>query len=214
MKTINISKDKEYQTQRDNPTDPHGTCNTTASINALLSSGIRFNYPFGMQPEEHLTRFMESPESWEKMRKEYPWAVTQGYHPRHVHDMLAWGVNRLVGRTADIFRVDASIQEILFNIAAAQCAVNVCGRFTSYGHIVTVVGFTSEQDDVDACQEPGDIDLPRVIKIIIDDPYGNYFSKYQNPDGNNVYFPVADFNFLTREYGDHSKKWAHFFVRG
>jgi len=206
---INISKDNQYHTQRNNQFYPQGTCNTTASINALLASGISFDYPHDMQPEDYLTQILESPEAWKKLQKEYPQLITQGYHPRHVHKILEWAINdKLVKRKVVRFTTNASIHDILFHVYK-HGAVNVNGSFTEFGHIVTVMGYSTKQNNT--ITKPYDIQLDKIEYIIIDDPYGNYFKQYHDYHGNDIQFPLQVFNTLTKEYDNLNKKLAHFF---
>jgi len=207
---INLSRDSQYHTQRDNIFHPHGTCNTTASINALLASDISFEYPANMQPEDYLTQILESQEAWEKMKNEYPYFITKGYHPRHVHKMIEWAINeKLVKRQVTRFTTQATIRDILFHILQNRGAVNVNGRFTEFGHIVTVVGFETNQNN--QITKPYDIQLDKIQYIIIDDPYGNYFTKYKDVNGNDIKFTLQQFDYLTKEYNNLNAKWAHFF---
>lgn len=207
---INLSQESPYHTQRDNKFYPHGTCNTTASINALLASGISFDYPANVQPEDYLTLILESEEAWEKMKKEYPQFITKGYHPRHVHKIIEWAINeKLVKRQVVRFTTRATMKDILFHIVHNRGAVNVNGRFTEFGHIVTIVGFKSSQNN--SITKPQDIQLNKIEYVIVDDPYGNYFSGYKDFNGNDLKFPIDKLNYLIKEYNNLNSKWAHFF---
>lgn len=211
---VNISKNSEYHTQRNNIFHPQGSCNTTASINALRASNIDFDCPEGMQAEDYLTQILDTKESWDRMRRNFPWAIKGGYHPRHIHYMLEWAINKkLVGREVDNFHLDVSIKEILFHVLKNECAVNVNGRFTDFGHIVTVVGFKTFQDDLEYIYSPQDIDLKFVESIIIDDPYGNWHTGYNDPGGNDIEFSLEQFDWLTKNYNDENNKWGHLFLK-
>ena len=207
---IDISSDNEYRTQLDNRFFPNGTCNTTSMVNMLLTNNVEFQYPTDMQPEDYLTTLLESPEAWARMRQLYPWAVSKGYHPRHVHDMLAWAVNeKLVGRPVVKFSTQSSLAEIAYDIAVRKRACVVSGRFTSYGHIVAVVGLETSQEDIETVDNPGNIDIAAISAFIVDDPYGNYFTGYSSQQGNSIVFPIDAFDWVTREYANPSVKWAH-----
>ncbi|MEJ5361132.1 MAG: hypothetical protein WHV26_03630 [Spirochaetota bacterium] len=207
---INLSQNSQYHTQRDNKFYPHGTCNTTASINALLASGISFNYPDNVQPEDYLTLILESEEAWEKMKIEYPQFISKGYHPRHVHKMIEWAINeKLLKRQVVRFTTKSTIRDILYHIFHNQGAVNVNGRFTEFGHIVTIVGFKSSQTI--KIERPYDIQLDKIEYIFIDDPYGNYFTGYKDFNGNNLKFSLDKLNYLIKEYNNINAKWAYFF---
>ncbi len=207
---INLSKDIPYYSQRNNKFYPASTCNTTSMIVALLASGIQFEVPEETQAEDHLTQILESDEAWEKLQKDFPWAIKGGYSPRNVHGMLSWAVNdKLIGKKVTSFRTDADIEQIIFSVVKG-CAVVVGGQFTQYGHIVTVVGVETKQD-ISKINKPSDVNLDDVKSIIIDDPYGNYFTDYKDHKGNDIPFSLKQFNQLTREYNDPANKYAHFF---
>lgn len=204
---INLSQNTPYYSQRNNRFYPHGTCNTTAMIQALDASGIEYQYPKDMQPEDYLTQLLDSPDAWNRMRKLYPDAIRQGYSPRHVHEMLAWAVNELlVGRRVVEFKTNVSIKQILISILKGY-AVVVAGRFTKFGHIITVVGF-SYKEDIDL-NTP--IDYHKIDYIICDDPYGDWHSGYSNVNGNDTHFTFDDFNSLVKNYNNSESKMAHIF---
>lgn len=215
MVKIDISDDSEYHSQLNNKFFPQSTCNTTSIINGLYSSKIPFDWPKEEceQPEDYLTWLLNSDEAWEKMKREQPWAITQGYEPRNVHAMLEWATNeKLVGRKVDTFKYDYTIEELLFNIIKNKCTSVIGGRFTNYGHIVCLVGVQTNQTDIESVENPTQIKLDMIDKMIIDDPYGDYNTKYRSFKGNGVMFTLEKFTWLIKEYSI-NKKWAHFLSR-
>lgn len=207
---INLSKNIPYYTQRNNRFYPHGTCNTTAMVQALEASGLHFEYPQDMQPEDYLTQILDSQEAWDIMRSRYPWAIAGGYSPRHVHHMLVWAVNdKLFGRKVVEYKC-ISTQKIILSLLKGH-AVVVAGRFTKFGHIVAVVGFETSQEDITANSAPEYIDLLKISRIIIDDPYGNYHTGYKNVNGNDTPYTIQQFDWVVKEYNNLQKKWAHVF---
>lgn len=208
---INLSKDVSYYTQRNNRFYPYGTCNTTSMIQALEASGIPFDYPEGVQPEDHLTQILDTKEAWDIMKARHPWAVPGGFAPRHVHAMLDWAVNeKLVGQKIVEFRTNVSIKEILLSILRFH-AVVVGGRFTKYGHIVSVVGFDTTQKNLTPESSAEEINLEQVSHIIIDDPYGNFHTGYKDVNGNDTLYTVQQFDWVVKNYNNPNKKWAHIF---
>lgn len=212
MLLVNLSRDNDYHTQRNNRFIPMTSCNTTSAIMALKASRIRFDSPRGVQPEDHLTKLLLSNESHAIMRDKYPWAIRNGYPPNQVHGMLAWGVNRLVGRKVDQFKTDGTLQEIVWHLFKRRALI-VNGRFTRYGHMVCVIGFQSTQADWDI-ESQDDINLSQVIAITVDDPYGNYHQQYKDFSGNNIDFVLDEFHDLTRTYNADGSKWLHVFDGG
>ena len=115
-------------------------------------------------------------------------------------------------RKVDTFKLDATMEEILYTVGINKCAVNVNGRFTNFGHIVTVVGFSTEQNDLEMVEASEQIELNKIKSIIIDDPYGNWHSGYKDHRGNDVSFSLQQFDWLTKEYNQ-NRKWAHIFSK-
>lgn len=206
---INLSEHIPYYTQRNNKFYPNGTCNTTAMIQALDASGISYNYPKDMQPEDYLTQLLDSKDAWNRMRKLYPWAIAQGYSPRHVHEMLAWAVNDLlVGKKVVEFRQNISIRKICLSLLRGS-AVVVAGRFTKFGHIVCVVGLSYTGEI--ASQNEENIKYENINYMIVDDPYGNWHTGYTDVRGNDITFSFNLFNSLTKNYYNPENKLAHIF---
>lgn len=201
-----------YRTQRNNRIDPAQTCQVTSMIMALEASGIAFDYPKDEQPEDYLARLLDEPDAWAKLKKEYP--AMAGRPPREVHAILSWAVNeKLCKRRVTTFTTKVSTQEILWRIARHKSASVVSGRFTSYGHLVTVIGFETEQDRIEDLGSPGLLDLDKVQSVIVDDPWGNSKTGYRNQDGNDVVYSLQEFAHLTRVFDSLDAKWAHLFSR-
>ncbi len=204
----------DYHSQRNNAIAPGRTCNVTSMVMALKATGIPFESPEGIQPEDHLASLLGSPEAFEKRDREYPWAMLANVHPREVHELLSWAVNELlVGRPCTVFTTRASIQELLFRIARHQAASVVSGRFTKSGHIVALVGFECSGPDLSDAPSPGRVDLSAVSRVIIDDPWGDVRSGYRDVNGDDVSLSVAEFDHYTREFYSSGIKWAHLFTR-
>lgn len=204
----------EYHTQRNNQIDPAGTCNVTAMVMALKASGVPFLSPTGVQPEDHLSSILATPEAYARRDLDYPWARDANVPPREVHGLLSWAVNeRFTKAPRTVFTTRASIQELLYRIARHKAASVVSGRFTPSGHLVTVVGFESPGPDLSEADSPARVDLSIVTKIIIDDPWGDVRTGYRDHDGNDVALSVQEFDRLTREYGCPGRKWAHLIDR-
>ena len=208
--TINISKHTPYRTQRDNAFVPIASCQTTSAIIGLESSGIEFDYPKDMQPEDYLTSITETKEAYDFMRENAPWAIQRGIPPAQVHVVLEWAINKLVGRKVDTFSTRTKIETLLFNLIKGNASL-VSGRFTSYGHVVCLVGFETTQREIMHIKSENDVDLWKVKRFIIDDPYGNPLTGYSDYNGDDVKLTYREFNWYVRDY-DNNLKWAHLLV--
>lgn len=200
-----------YHTQRNNAIAAAETCQVTSVVMALRATGIEFAFPEGTQPEDHLAQILDGEEARAKVRAEY---VTMANRPpREIHAILSWAINeRLVGRKVSVFSTKVTVEELIFRLAVHRAASVVSGRFTRTGHVVTLIGFESDQEDLEMLSGPGAVRLSDVRALIIDDPWGDFKSGYQDHDGNDVFFALKEFNYLTREYGI-NQKWAHLFDR-
>jgi len=209
---INVSAHTEYHTQRNNVLVPLTSCNTTSAVMWLLDCGVPFDCPPGMQPEDYLTSVTERSETYAKMRELAPWAFRgerAAYPPREVHVMLAWAVNEMVGREVMRFREDATYQELAAELARGKAAL-LSTVLTQRGHVVCLVGVRTRQER-GGLGEAGTVRLDQIEGWVVDDPFGDYWTCYNDQHGNDVFFPFDDFTRLTKElYRNH--KWAHLFV--
>jgi hypothetical protein len=206
--------ENDYHTQRNNAIEPTRTCNVTSMIMALKATGIQFESPEGMQPEDYLASLLDTPAAFAKRDQEFPWATRAKIHPREVHEILSWAINELlVKKRCTTFTTRASTQELLFRISAHQSASVVSGRFTKEGHMVTLVGFECSGPGPSMAKSPDRVDLAAVSRIIIDDPWGDVHSGYRDVSGDDVSLSVAEFDHYTREYYSAGRKWAHLFTR-
>lgn len=208
MLLVNLSLGTGYHSQRNNRLEPMRTCNTTSAIMALKASRIDFSWPQDQQPEDYLTGLLLREEAYQRMRVKYPWAIGR-YAPYQVHGMLAWGINRLVGRPVDTFRTDGTLRGIIWRLFR-RTALIAHGRFAGYDHMVAVVGFESTQHEGEL-RSAEDVDLRQVTQVVIDDPYGDYRTRYQDSRGNDVRLSLEEFNDVTHNQHADGAKWIHVF---
>jgi hypothetical protein len=177
-------------------------------VEALVVSGIDFHYPDDMQPEDYFTSIMETDEMYKRKDRMYSWA--KNYRPAEIHMMLEWAANnKLVGKNAVRFSTEYPLQLLCYDIAVRARPCVVSGTFTPTGHIVVLVGLRTLQDDIEQVTEPRYVKLSAIKQFIVDDPYGNWYTDYQDHNGNDIVFEFGDFNKLTKSAGDTEKKWAH-----
>ena len=195
MKEIDLSIKDEYYSQINNKYIPLSSCMRTSEVMFLLYNGVRFIeagnfnsqdnskhfiiYPKGMQPEDYLTALCESPWGYE-LRNALPWAEKDKTPPGQVHQILSEIVNRMIGTPVDVYSFTKDITIVYNEIRNGRC-VMTSGQFTKSGHAVCVCGMRYDEN------------TNEVSDILIDDPYGDYFSNYKNPNGNNIWFPVLEF---------------------
>jgi len=213
MKEFNISEPAEYYSQINNKRFPYSACNVTALTECLDIIDKLFDFPNGVQPEDHLMNVLRDDNSYERMERLYPWARKGGYEPNEVHAMLEWAVNLLVGEKVDTFSTTWDLRELVYELVINKHPSAISGRFTDYGHIVTLVGIETEQEDIEKSASFQGINLSQIKKFIVDDPYGDYFDGYETTQGNDLRFSFKEFNDITKTYNDTSAKWAHLIKR-
>ena len=205
MFTVNLSRDDEYSRQTGNRLIPLDACNVTCGIMWLRDGKVSFWYPKSMKPEDYLTAILLGDDAWklfiEMKREKY----NAGLLPQNTSMMLTWGINRLVGRPVDWFIQNGSLRQMIWFLYKGSPLI-MSGSFTSAGHFVCVVGFTSLQHEGDWHSEK-DINLDLIETVWVDDPYGNWHTGYKDPNGNNVAFRLDELDKLTNI--PNGQKWMH-----
>jgi hypothetical protein len=208
---FDISKNEEYQSQRDNIKRPRVSCNVTSTANALFASKVVWSWPDEVHPADYIMSELESEKTWEEFYKRFPYEKNHPtFSPWNSSDMLAWVTNEIVGyKVVDVRR--ATIEEILLHIIVTHCAVVVSGSFFKGGHFVCVVGLDTEQEINEICQD-NQLDMTKIKGILIDDPYGDFRNFYKSTNGNNISMTVNEFMDIIYEEGKDNKK-AQFFLK-
>lgn len=152
-----------YETQRDNKNNPHGTCGPT-SIGMLISSYADVPDSEAWQLEDQIYELLTSDEGMQRFKRHYSWAVGK-YNPWNIHGMLSWAASEygVPARFSELPEGNMRFER-LFELLDKGPVV-VSGRFTGSGHIVCVVGYTGIGD------------------LIVHDPYGDWNSRYRDRDG-------------------------------
>ena len=209
---VNKSKDEDYNKQRDNQILPLSTCGPTSMAMALFQAGYRDWVVKNEDPADTITKELTTEQAFERMHnvigtKETIW------RPFNIHAVLTWGINNFLKKEVSTFRTDWTLQQILLNIIQGGGVVLV-GDFTlpdgrELGHMVSLAGFETTQNNILFCDHPTKIDLAQVSHFIIDDPYGNYLNGYLSHHGMNVRFDYKLFYSIFRQKDSPSRKWAH-----
>ncbi len=191
---MNLSDNIPYRTQRDNKYIPYSSCNSTSVAIALEVSGITTCDP------DTLYEILTSKESIAYMQKHFPDAYRQGYMPYHLFDMQAWAVNEIVvKRKVCEVRYNQTAITIANHIRDRKGAVTVSTVFTSFGHVVCVVGYEDSEEG-------------SITSLIIDDPYGNPFTGYKDRNGNDITIDIPTFNKKVKQINTVTKKYGLFFL--
>ena len=171
VKPVRTLLDVPYFSQRDNMNVPSGTCNVTSLAMTLAFHGIRPKNPTEQLEDELFERLL-APDGRAYFEKAFPWAKEQGLNPRNIHGMLLWLAGKYGFKNG--FTWNATLTQLDEHLRN-HGPVIVSGKFTSGGHIVTLIGFTHTWD------------------FIINDPWGNWNAGYhQDHDGKRVIYNLED----------------------
>jgi uncharacterized protein YvpB len=157
-----------YFSQRDNPRLAWATCNVTAIAMVFYYYGIRSKD--GGQLENELLQ----------------WCFDHyGYGSQTDHTCLSELI-RAYGFQAQFSTTHTwqEVKEELIN----QRPVVLCGYFTPYGHIITLIGYTP-------------------YGYIVNDPWGDGYEGYVNMEGRKLLYP---YSYCDTVAGPDGQVWAHF----
>lgn len=206
--TINRSIRGEYHTQRNNAHIPHAACGVTSKAMWYKYHGFDLFPPAGMQPEDWFIDLLRTERADDYMRAHFPWAVGE-FPPQEVHGMLVWLDTEIVGRTVSRFDNTYPFRMHLWHLTQGDVLL-WSGYFNDrLHHIVCGVGFHTEQTDIDQVEQPTDIDTKAVTALIMDDPYGNWRTDYQDHRGDDVTMPVDVWHRTMKPLGSSAKR-AHY----
>jgi hypothetical protein len=214
--TYNPSKPADYYSQLNNTKYPLSSCFATSDVNMLITAGLTDwlkKVPQGMQPEDWITSLFDLPEvDAESKRLGVPTDSDRLWYSMHEFVLNRYVVGPELLPSPYVFAAyNWPIDKIIWKIIQRKPVV--CGgKFTKSGHMVCAVGVVTQQLDILRITGPRDIDMKAVQDIIVDDPYGNYFSHgyrdykgltsgpyydhYADHRGNDTYFPVRVFDAL------------------
>lgn len=226
MFEINVRGKDPYYSQRNNQLRPFISCNVTSMIAALDYAGYTFPTDAKyQQPEDSLLNFLlTNPEVDAEYARIYPveykkYQVTgkdpkKSTPPNELHTILSSGTNLWMGKKrGEITRLrwDLSLREMLFEFINHRPIV-VSGVFGKLHHIVCAVGFDTTQTNIFKIEKPEEIDVDKVVSVIIEDPYGDYRTAYTDKNGKDVRMPASDFSLFINVQGQ-PQKWGHLFVK-
>ena len=189
----NNSLGKPYYSQRNNVLKPEGACNVTAMVSALSAAGWpveKFSDEKYTQPEDALMHFILADpiidREWHRIDP------PSRYAPNEWHLLLAMGTNMLLRKckllapyeATVIFNDNRRLADFTTALDSGGAAV-VSGLFATQngrvlGHVVSVVGYKKDAGG-------------KLSSFIIDDPWGDYRTKYANTNGDDIEMPIADF---------------------
>ena len=169
LKPKTIKLDVPYKSQLDNYYNPTGTCNVTSIAMCLEYLGIPRRDNIG-QFEDEL----------------YEYAIHNGLSRHSPYD-LAKIVRAYGGK--DNFKDNATIEEVKDWLAGGNPVV-IHGYFTSFGHIIVLVGYNA-------------------FGFYVHDPYGEWFSSGYRTDLSGKYLQYS-YNLIRTTCIPDGSFWVHF----
>ncbi len=160
-----------YFTQRDNPRYAGATCNVTSIAMVFYYYGLRSKD--GRQLEDELLQ----------------WCLNKGGAGSQTDHNVLQQLIHAYGYPSSFStkRKWAEIKDELIN----RRPVVLAGDFTASGHIVCLIGYTSQG-------------------FIVNDPWGNALTGYTSMDGRKLLYP---YSYIDRVCGPDNTVWAHFIGR-
>jgi len=221
----NFSKDSNYHTQINNKEIPYSACNVTSEAMGLIQASYNPTIPEGWQLEDYLmSQLLVADETHiisykadaiEYAKKAVPWNFNEDgtvkYALNEVAVMIDWAANKVIGREVSFFKSNSSVIEMVQKVFSGY-GVILSGVYTlsngkQLSHITSLAGFISnhpfDQGSIST------VTMDDITHMIIDDPYGNFYTNYTDHHGNNIQMPIKDFMEIQQECGK-STKWAHF----
>ena len=221
---VRIDRSESYFSQRNNSIDPVGTCMPTSAVAALTYGNFNLEHLKGKhaQPEDALTYFMRhDPAVLAKFKEWYPADAARGLMPNEFHEVVAFAINLWLGANVDTLSTGASLQKLAFHLLKGRPAF-ASGKWPCFfpstqtvgviGHVVCFVGFDTLQSTIGSVEVESEIDIAQITKIIIDDPYGDFHTKYTSVKGNDVEMTIAEYTAIIRE-PTLQRKLIHFLKR-
>lgn len=208
----NLTRKDEYYIQRNNKYYPVSSCNTTSLTNGIIGSGMPIVTKNGIQPEDKLTKLLETKEAFETAERLTPW-FTDGKgelttDPRLIAIMLAWAGHKLMNKKICAYTSHGRVQDMIFNMVKSKgCTVGL-GSFTPAGHYVCFGGFQTKQTDIEQIEVPDNVEVKKIIHLIMDDPWGDFRTNYRLHNGNDI--PITTDRYMDLMWGDYNSKYLIF----
>lgn len=207
MIEINVSKNKDYYTQRNNEIRGTSACNVTSAAAFITVNEPKQPFvPKDMQLEDFLMATLIGKDGYDEMFRVAETLYPQ-YTPNEVHACLSWAINRVCESPVAVFKADWTIEQMLFSLVKGK-AVIISGKFGSLHHIVCLVGFQTSQRDIKEIRKVSDIRTNKVKSFIIDDPWGDPNTDYKDTHGNDVILTHRQF-METIKPQKQLLKWGH-----
>lgn len=224
LQYVGNTKSENYNTQRDNKRHAWRACNVTSYAMNAKRAGYVIPHKEGQDWADSFMEIMERPELYEEMENTYDWAVRweenddgelvkrYNVRPSQIHAYLSREFNKLVGYDATVFSTSTTIQEMLWTLFNGG-AVSLSGDFpyngSTIGHIVALSHIGTTQPDIWKIESLNQIDSRYIEKFVIDDPWGDFHTNYQDHDGNNVHMSREEFVDIIKHGSLAGTYWAH-----
>ena len=224
---IDISKEKDYYTQRNNRIDPLNACSVTSMVMALSYIGVDFTEfeKRGIQPEDDLLQFLRTnPEVYNFYELIDPYRAREWKNnpsnplaipPNEYHSVLAYGTNLWLGKKDVVtFHTNFTIFSIVQELAYKKSPLVQSAKWGNLNHIFCTVGFISTMnlENYDNISSIFPL-VNSVTHFIIDDPFGNPLTNFKDVNGNSVEIPYDMYISHVKPLNNIEMKWAHVFAK-
>jgi hypothetical protein len=224
MVEINVRNGGAYFSQRNNEVRPFGTCNDTSYVAGLSYRNVVFPPGQYSQPEDNLTTFMLNDPRVDAFYKaqypsDYAKYIAANKDPKlstpanEMHVVLAYGVNLWLGKQpgeACVYRTGVHTTDILFSLVRGKPVIQG-GIWDSLHHITCTSGFATNQDNILQVKSAQEIDMSQLQYIIVEDPYGDFHTGYNSPNGKDIHLTPEEYKAIETNQGSDIKN-GHFIL--
>lgn len=122
----------------------------------------------------------------------------KAFWPNEIHDVLAYGFNKWMGKEIDTFNQRLSLNDYINNLIN-KISMPTSMTLGKLGHIISVTGFDTKADESYMKDYVNSkVEIPEDLTIIYDDPYGHCIDVYKgvyntNESGNDNVISIKDF---------------------
>ncbi len=191
--TINHSNGFPNWSQLNNKAKPYSECNVTAAIDAAQCTGYdvmacRKSKDPTKRPPDDLYEFMHTDQEILSARD----AIDPACEPNELMEVLAIGLRKWlgVGLGEVAWHPMLTISEIVSQVIGGACGI-------LHGHYRTDSGYIDHMNALVGLVADG----PRLVSFLLDDPYGDYRTKYATHMGNDVIMPASDVTAMVKPVG-------------
>lgn len=219
MITLDLSENVGWTNQRDNKYKPNDACRPSSFIHSAKILKIKMPVVEGEQEEDTFFKYLDTEGVHDLYKKLYPTVEETGLPVNEYAPMCTLAFNNWIGTpNLAVCKFSSTISNMIFEIVVKHKPVIfsglwpytsvVSGKDMEISHVATLVGIVYKNIDLKHVASPDKIKHTDIEYMIVDDPYGDYKTRYKNKSGNNIEMPLQDFINISKTVKSPINKWA------